>query len=835
MMFGAHLFKIFSLFSVFAGIGILMSGANTMYDSGYRPPETPIGWIFGIFWITISGTIGWTWSMYILSELLIQKYTHRKRWSFAHIISTSMFLLAAMSLALVGIWLTWKYPYKLGPCDCTEEQWGPLCTPCQCDLTHGVCDWGVYGTGVCSCDPQWASNCSVCAERWKPEPSPTSTGACNVCKTGYAGENCENCAKGYTGDDCSVCDDRWQPWYHTSSLFPDNIAKDGRHICDECLPNHFGYYCTRCPYGTDVPLKTVGKNYPLTNGTMIRTASGYGTILSLVTDNIDGLLQLEKTSKIIRVQLKDIQSVKCNNRGTCLDDTAKLAANQGYKDNGFCRDDVTKEQSECGDWVLGKYPWEAICTSTGQTCSSHSDCLKSENCRGRCRGIDFPIDSTWYAAFNGNACEKNEDCQSDKYAGGRCMDTVCCEESHHGSGQCQCDQHFFGELLGENKLEHYQMSPACDFCPGYDWITEEPKTICSGNKGICAPSYARISLTGKGGEYQKMRCDCGEEEFQDPITKIVYPDKMIVWSGDLCQCGDWNEDKQCDICADGFWGPDCKTCPGGSGDNQCSRHGKCNAGVTGDGHCNCDVSEDNAWMLAPFIKRYPDEVEHADQDGNTATCVECAPQYWGDTCQKCNGMEKGDGGGRLPMSQLADVFQPSVSKIQSSEDPQSICNRGFCYIACSRGGWCNWGRHGDGKCSCWSNSVQDSSTWNPLDNVCIGNNRSSTNKEKGTEACASYGRCEGSNNARTAEKICGGDDQWLNKIKDFNAVSWNRNPYIQSSELWSPYDDWQKQGSGDNMFDYNKQCLNAGHGDTCLKWQPISWTKTKSLRTCREQ
>ena len=35
MMFGAHLFKIFSLFSVFAGIGILMSGANTMYDSGY--------------------------------------------------------------------------------------------------------------------------------------------------------------------------------------------------------------------------------------------------------------------------------------------------------------------------------------------------------------------------------------------------------------------------------------------------------------------------------------------------------------------------------------------------------------------------------------------------------------------------------------------------------------------------------------------------------------------------------------------------------------------------------------------------------------------------------
>ena len=415
------------------------------------------------------------------------------------------------------------------------------------------------------------------------------------------------------------------------------------------------------------------------------------------------------------------------------------------------------------------------------------------------------------------------------------MDAVCCEESHHGSGNCECDSKYFGKNLEDNALEHYQMSPACDFCPGYDWLTGKQDSICSGNKGTCTPSYARIALDGRGGQYQKMRCTCGEEVYIDPITKIVYPDKITAWSGDLCQCGDWNEDAKCDQCAAGFWGPDCKTCPGGAGINQCSRHGKCNDGIDGNGHCNCDVSEDNAWMLAPYIRRYASETVHIDANNSNATCIECAPQYWGDQCQKCNGMEQGDGGGRLPLSQLQDVFQPNVAQLHTTDQPQSICNRGFCYIACSRGGWCNWGRKGDGRCSCWSNSVLESNTWNPLDNVCIGNNRAATNQQKDTEACASYGRCynDGINNARTTNHTCGGDDEWLNKTKDTTSVSWNRNPYVSSSTLWSPYDDWVKQGVNDGEYDYNQQC--SGDGDTCIKWQPISWTKTKSTRTCREQ
>jgi len=846
-MYGANLFKIISLFSIFTGLGLLMSGVQQMMDSGYRPPTTPAGWTLGIFWISVGGIIAWTWTTHMLSALIVQKCNRQKRWSFAKIISSSIFLVGAMSITLLGTWLTWKYPYKLGPCDCTDTQWGPLCKPCLCDFNHGVCDWGVYGTGTCLCDPQWGgSNCSVCADRWKPEPSEESAAACNLCKTGYAGEKCEDCAKGYSGEDCSVCAAGWRPWFNTSLLFSESIsADDNRHICDECLPNHFGYYCTRCPYGNDVPQITLEQNDQLVNGTMVQTTDNeFATIHTIGNYDASSFsvldtpltLTMEKNNAKKSTRLKNIKSVKCNNRGTCQDDVAKFKEGQRLKGVGFCASDITQSQNNCpsNKWTTDKYPWEAVCTSTNQACSSHLDCLNSENCRGKCRGVDLPVDSVWFAQFNGNICATDSDCAgTGDYKGGKCMDAVCCEESHHGSGNCECDSNYFGEQLEDNALEHYQMSPACDFCPGYDWLTGKQNSICSGNKGTCTPSYARIALDGRGGQYQKMRCTCGEEVYTDPITKIVYPDKIIAWSGDLCQCGDWNEDALCDQCADGFWGPDCKTCPGGAGVNQCSRHGKCNAGVDGDGHCNCDISEDNAWMLAPFARRYATEIVHTNANGSNATCIECAPQYWGDKCQKCNGMEQGDGGGRLPLSQLQDVFQPNVAQLHTTDQPQSICNRGFCYIACSRGGWCNWGRKGDGRCSCWSNSVLESNSWNPLDNVCIGNNRSATNQQKDTEACASYGRCynDGINNARTTKNTCGSTPQWLNKTKDTSSVSWNRNPYVSSSTLWSPYDDWVKQGD----YDYNQECLDKKQGDTCIKWQPISWTKTKSLRTCREQ
>ena len=101
--------------------------------------------------------------------------------------------------------------------------------------------------------------------------------ACDQCKTGYIGEDiiqnrpkCDQCDIGYAGEECDICDEGWMPWQYTSELFPLSITKDdNRHICDECRPNHWGYYCRACPWGNDVPHITLEKNNPIIDGTRV--------------------------------------------------------------------------------------------------------------------------------------------------------------------------------------------------------------------------------------------------------------------------------------------------------------------------------------------------------------------------------------------------------------------------------------------------------------------------------------------------------------------------------------------------------------------------------------
>jgi hypothetical protein len=363
-MHGDNLFQIMNLFSIFGGLALSLSGLQKMQESSYRPPETPTGWSFGIFFISLGGVSFHFWSIHTICALVHQKNNRRTRWSFIQIMSSSMLCFGAMYLALFGVWMTWKHPYLLGPCDCLETQWGPQCLPCTCG-PHGTCDWGQYGTGTCNCEQQWAgTNCDVCNERWKPEPLGDAP-ACHRCKTGWTGENCEKCAKGYAGEDCSVCAEGWLAWSKSSPLFPNTLSPDdGRHICDECEANHFGYYCTRCPYGTDVPTKSLQRNDRIQNGTKVKTSSGkYGTIFDMQTlqngkwapaqydpSNLNVLsetrvlLSDETTQRRAWELFSEISAVKCNNRGICMDDDFHLRQNPKEAD--------------------GKYPWEKTCTSS---------------------------------------------------------------------------------------------------------------------------------------------------------------------------------------------------------------------------------------------------------------------------------------------------------------------------------------------------------------------------------------------------------------------------------------------------------------------------------------
>ena len=857
---------IMNVVCIYVGITLIVMGITKMRDSQYIPPNTPPGWMMGMAWIVTGGIVAMTWFTFIFSDTIAQKCNHKPRWTCSTIATSSLILILALGCAILGTWQTWKHPYRLGECFCTENQWGPLCTQCQCG-DYGVCHSGIYGTGVCACDYGWTgAKCDQCDDRHKPEPDARNLPACNLCKTGFTGDKCQFCATGYTGEDCATCDTGWYPWQYTSDLFPKTIADDNRHICDECLPNHWGFYCLACPLGNDVPKITLAKNNPLVIGQTRATdkdgSTGHLYLIETCADvatkdcttwtsgSYDPNNPFVLTHVRLKIQydaddvisgwllLTQIEGFQCNNRGTC-------------------RDDV---------WHQKNNPdWDKTCTKSYiQECTAHSDCKMSENCQGFCAPLELPVNPFW-SKWNGNPgqmCATDTDCLGEPidedadenpiyYTGGRCINRFCCDESYHGDGTCDCNADFFGPAFGPGIKPHQELSPACDFCPGYDWMTEETTTICSGAKGTCAPSYTSALEANTLGEYIDMRCTCGKTVYIDPDTGIVDPTIIITWKGEFCECGDVAErqDGECDFCAAGHWGPECKMCPGGAGERACSGHGTCSSGPLGDGSCLCDVDKTSSWMLSEYVPKYPGDCDKcAAADGDTRTCNECAPNFWGDGCWRCDDTDM------IKASELDDIFQPQGSYHlgvgQSSAEPHAVCHPQqpwLCTLACGGGGWCDWGRKGTGDCSCWYNIRAAEETWNPLDNVCIGNDRynpdvnqtfekaikSRAAEGKFVEQCPAYGFCDGGGRSR---EICLTGSNCGNKFtkcgpEDFIGIDSNfKNMSIPKRiAQWKPYMDWESNGTKAGPT-YNDGCTNKGQ---CSYFRAINWRHSNSKITCK--
>lgn len=839
-----NIHKILNVVAIYVGITLIAMGVTQMNDSNYIPPDTPAGWIMGMAWIIGGGVVATVWVLFVSSNVIAQKLNAETRWTFSTMMASLLVLLLAAGCAILGTWHTWKYPYRIGECLCTDEQWGPLCKPCEC--VHGACHSGMYGTGVCACDFGWAGDrCDRCDDRHKPEPNGDDP-ACNLCKTGFTGDKCQFCDVGYTGDGtCDTCDTGWHPWQHSSELFPETIADDNRHICDECKPNHWGFYCKPCPLGNDVPTKTLAKNNPLVLGeTRVADRVGNRGVLhaleTCATDNVDKACTawtshtdydtdnpyiLDHVRLQIRYDeddavsewllLTQINGFECNNRGTCKDDAWHQANNPD---------------------------WDKTCTKTYiQECTSHSDCKMSENCRGTCQPLELPVSPLW-SKWNGDAgrmCADDSDCVGDPisedvdgnliyYTGGRCVSRFCCDESYHGDGTCDCNPDFFGALTDDGIKPFHERSPACDFCPGYDFVTEDATSICSGARGTCAASFSSALEANTLGEYLSMRCSCGSTVYIDPDTGIVDPTIVIQWQGEFCECGDSNEDGECDFCAAGHWGPECKMCPGGAGERACSGHGDCNGGVLGDGTCTCDVDRTSSWMLSDYVPRYPGDCEDCgNPDKDRRTCNECAPNFWGDECTRCDDTDV------ITASQLDDIFQPQGSFHlgvgQSSALPHPVCHPQQpwrCTLACGGGGWCDWGRRGTGTCTCWSNLREVESTWNPLDNVCMGNDRydptgantfrqtmdEGARQGKFVEQCPSYGYCSTGSSSRDIDLFtqCGAED----------FIGFNKDMTLSRTEAgWNPRQDW-----GGNVL----ACATG----SCYDWRLINWRLKNSKITC---
>ena len=175
-----------------------------------------------------------------------------------------------------------------------------------------------------------------------------------------------------------------------------------------------------------------------------------------------------------------------------------------------------------------------------------------------------------------------------------------------------------------------------------------------------------------------------------------------------CECyenanrGYWDKASSCSTCSEGFSGLNCKNeCPGGSC-NQCSGHGTCFDGVTGNGTCLCDV-------------------------------------YWvGDACDECN----------------SGFFSP---------DCTSECDGGAA-TPCNGKGTCFDGPSGNGTCDCIGNALDGYLGWQSACLDCDDSHYGAQCKSEciggAGNACSGHGRC---NSGRTGDGSCDCSTGWTSQ------------------------------------------------------------------------
>ena len=255
-----------------------------------------------------------------------------------------------------------------------------------------------------------------------------------------------------------------------------------------------------------------------------------------------------------------------------------------------CRFGYVGDCDSCADGFLSGFDeFGVLCDQClpgrfGTSCLPCPDCTV-EDANAVCRSNDWQGPSGTFTS-SGLACSYNHDCASgfcrgycddsgrlcyeDEDCGGVCVGRTCGLEFVVGDGTCECSLGYAGDM--------------CTACPNFDGVYSS--SICAGH-GACAATFS--------GE---VVCECAEG-----------------WSGALCGC----HGSPCDECAEGFFGLTCEACPGGGGIRECSKHGRCNDGLHGDGTCSCD-KDDKPGGIGMF-------------DG--ASCMSCQGEFWGSMCGPC--------------------------------------------------------------------------------------------------------------------------------------------------------------------------------------------------------
>jgi hypothetical protein len=541
---------------------------------------------------------------------------------------------------------------------CKAGFWGANCTACPLCGTHGTCSGSgtTSGTGACACAPGWTTSsgssgslqqCDACALGYfGPDCAPCAAcsghgtcadsgthgtdGSC-VCvssndtntgrTTSFAGADCSTCAPGHYGSTCASC--TVDCGEHGACA--DGMQGDGRCRCN---PGFTGDACESCAPGvgwapsSNVPCKLGPGLKDLGDGNYT-ACSGHGTLNTTtgrcVCDDATwtGPGCETKVCDHADKQGEQCQICDCNNRGACDGAGTVLGTGQcrctgnfagescrfckpgftGTSCNVACpRDDgdgkVCSGHGHCKNDGVAKAGGGACDCATGfnftdgkcQTVVGSVSCNTNTTadpvlCAGRgtcdannftcaCTGVGWDPDSRcenvlpgWVKIVGGGIAEA-EECPGG--AANPCYGHGVCSDSSYTVGSCSCDAGYSGE--------------ACDKC-AYGYFGDATRGQCS----ECPGGGAANPCNGRG----VCHATTGQ-----------------------CACASgWDDSSNCTMCAVGFWGDRCYSCPrsaatkvfgavsasgaivsassSSSSSQICSGHGTCSDGQTGSGECTC--------------------------------------------------------------------------------------------------------------------------------------------------------------------------------------------------------------------------------------------------------
>ena len=271
---------------------------------------------------------------------------------------------------------------------------------------------------------------------------------------------------------------------------------------------------------------------------------------------------------------------------------------------------------------------ECVATGTGP---ADYECL-TDHCtpdpcdHGACSGLDEGFECDCEDGWEGDLCDQDiDDCASEPCVHGECSDAV-------NDYTCACEEGASGT--------------DCEIVPDC-W----PNTCLNG--GICLteeePQRCQCpgAFTGDSCELESLGCT------PDPCDHGT-----CTPNGDeyTCECATGWAGTTCNVCAEGYWGPDCAPCTGGGGADQCYGNGTCSDGSAGSGACtscsgNWDLSEDCNECQEGYYGGACDDICPGGVDDQCSGHGTCADGRTGNGVCDCEtGYQVGTGGTCIEIS-----------------------------------------------------------------------------------------------------------------------------------------------------------------------------------------